>query len=412
MDEDDYKAALGTVVLNESPLNPILRAQAMRLFHQARTQGAAAGLPVPGVILPAKPEAVQKATPTVETTLLKQSTYLNQGSEATFPLLNPGDLQKYRDNYSKVMGVEPPLNQRPTDEQLSALLALLSTGRAPFADFAVFGPFDETQARLRKYSDQVFVDGCLQTRLLQGPSTFVAWQGCWWVFKSAMIMLDAASLGALNQYEEGLRQLSTMYREWACIARAESTMRSTQWTIILEEAKRNQPKGFNDNRPWDFVIGASSFGVEHGVRSHWWWLHVTGPLSTSGSSSSAMNISDQLVGRQVDMPTGAPPNKKSKTNRGGRGAPNHPVGSAHGSSPCFLWNDGGCTEPCAQGRSHTCKFCGGAHRGRDCYQRPGGKGNNGAGGKGGKGKGEKGDKKRRQTRKDKRAAKGSGKSLA
>ena len=179
--------------------------------------------------------------------------------------MNPGDLAHYRDNYMKVMGVSPPLNQRPTDEQLSALLALLATGRAPFADFAVFGPFDEVEARLRKYSDQVFVDGKLQTRLLHGPSTFAAWQGCWGVFKSAMIMLGAASLGTLNQYEEGLRQLTIVYQEWSCIARAETTMRSTQWAIILEEARRSEPKAFDKDKPWDYVISASAFGVAAGT---------------------------------------------------------------------------------------------------------------------------------------------------
>ena len=53
----------------------------------------------------------------------------------------------------------------------------------------------------------------------------MAWLGCWGVFKTAMLMLDAASLGALNQYEEGLRQLTTMYKEWPCISRAETSMR-------------------------------------------------------------------------------------------------------------------------------------------------------------------------------------------
>ena len=410
LDEEEYKTTVNAVVLNDQPLNPIMKAQAMRLYHQARTQGAAAGLPVPGIIAPLRAPEVIKDDPKVETTILKQSAYLNQGSEATFPLLNPGDLQKYRDNYSKVMGVEPPLSQRPTDEQLSALLALLGTGRAPFADFAVFGPFDEIQARLRKYTDQVFVDGRLQTRLLHGPSTFAAWQGCWGVFKAAMIMLDAASQGSLNQYEEGLRQLTTMYGSWACISRSETTMRATQWTIILEEAKRSKPVNFDESRPWDFVISASSFGVEHGMRSHWWWLHVVGPLSASGGVGSAMAIADRLDGRPTEVRSEAPPSKKNRANRPQTNAPIHPVGNSHAEGACYAWNDGGCSDPCPRGRSHVCRYCSGPHRGKDCRNKPASSSRKG--GKGGNGKGGQGGNKKRKNRKDKKAGKGAGKSMA
>ena len=111
------------------------------------------------------------------------SSYLDQSSEATFALLNPGELREYRTNYEAVTGGPPSLAHRPTDEQLCALKALLTTGRTPYADFAVFGPFDEKEAKLRKYSDQVFVEGSLQTRVLHGPGSFDAWNSCWDVFK-------------------------------------------------------------------------------------------------------------------------------------------------------------------------------------------------------------------------------------
>ena len=110
-------------------------------------------------------------------------------------------------------------------------------------------------------------------------------------------MLDAATQGSLNQYEEGLRQLNIVYKEWAVIGRAESTMRSTQWAVILEEFKRSKPEGFNEDRPWDMVISASAFGVETSVRAHWWWMHVTGPLSAAGGASSAQATADRLDGR-------------------------------------------------------------------------------------------------------------------
>ena len=417
IDEEDYKATLAKIKLDGSPLTAVAKAQALRLYHQGRTQGAVAGLPVPGVIQPGAPTVAKETQPSpMEDTMLKQSAYLNQASEATFKLLNPGDLAQYRDNYQKVMGVCPPLNQRPTDEQLSALLALLATGRAPFADFAVFGPFDEVEARLRKYSDQVFVDGKLQTRLLHGPSTYLAWQGCWGVFKAAMIMLDAASLGALNQYEEGLRQLTVVYQEWSCIARAESTMRSTQWAIILEEARRSEPANFNKDRPWDYVIGASAFGVDHCVRSHWWWLHVTGPLSTAGSSGGAMAVANRIDGRPEEG--SGPATKRQKPNRPGK-TPQHPVASTSHTMHCFNWNDGkNCPEPCAHGRRHVCRWCGGPHRGVECNKgrgKGGAKsGGGGAGGgsfgKGGNHNNNNGDRQGTKKKRKNRSGKAAGKS--
>ena len=70
------------------------------------------------------------------------------------------------------------------------------------------GTFDEGYSKLRKFHDQVFVDGTLRTRLLHGPSTYEAWLGSWSVFKSAMIMMDAACLNPLNAYQEGMRQIA------------------------------------------------------------------------------------------------------------------------------------------------------------------------------------------------------------
>lgn len=98
-----------------------------------------------------------------------------------------------------VFGGEPPVHERPTDEQLCALLSVLASGLAPFVDFAVFGPFVAEEARMRKYSDQVFIEGRLQTRLIHGPSTHVSWRACWGVYKTAMIMADAVSLSLFTE---------------------------------------------------------------------------------------------------------------------------------------------------------------------------------------------------------------------
>ena len=286
----------------------------------------------------------------------------------------------------------PPLNQRPTDEQLSGLKALLATGRAPYVDFAVFGPFDEVEAKRRKFTEQVFVDGALQTRLLHGPSSFAAWESCWKVFRAAMVMMDQASVGALDAYADGIRQLVVTYNEWGCISRADVTMRSVQWSIVKEELDRNTPHGYNTAKPWGWVLQKTAFGVE-GPRAHSWWLSVVGPLSSGASSSStglALAKVERLEGR-------VPEYMPSKRQAGGNGnplprplAPRSGGGKAKGSTKkksaeiCYDWNNGGCADgPCPNGRQHACRICRGPHRGNGCTKNT----NKGsaAGKKGGKG---------------------------
>ena len=146
------------------------------------------------------------------------------------------------------------------------------------------------------------------------------------------------------------------------------TPRSVQWSIILEEARRDNPKEFNADRPWDFVIGASAFGVSHGVRHHWWWLHVTGPLSTSGGSGAAMSTADAIDGRPQAKNEESGP-KRQKTNKERR-EPVHPVASVK-SKVCYNWNNGGCTEPCSKNMRHVCQVCGNNHRGIECWHKNG-----------------------------------------
>ena len=172
---EDILAALEKLQVNDNPASAIHKAQAMRLYRSVQKSAVEGGAPLPGVSLAKVEPAPQVKESTGETAsssgpvLLKFSSFLNQAAEGSFPLLSPSVLRGFREEYVNVVGTPPNPAERPTDEQLSALSAMLKTGRAPFTDFAVFGAFDEHSARLRKYSDQVFVGGALQTRLLHGP---------------------------------------------------------------------------------------------------------------------------------------------------------------------------------------------------------------------------------------------------
>ena len=187
-------------------------------------------------------------------------------------------------------------------------------------------------------------------------------------------------MGALNRYEEGLRQLWTTYGDWAVISQADVAMRSREWTIVHDEYL--QEGKLDATRPWGQVMKDTSFGEVAGPRSHWWWLHVVGPL-TSKSGNAAQHVMARLEQR----PTNTTPiqNQKAASSSGTGNGKTKQAKSAGGKSAsgeyCFAWNDGGCKFHCPEGRKHLCRFCNGGHRGRDCPTRTGGgdKGNGKAG---------------------------------
>ena len=115
----------------------------------------------------------------------------------------------------------------------------MASGRAPYTEFAVFGPYGRRYSKLRKFEAQVFVHGELTTRMLRGPASFEAWKACWRVFRSCMLMLRAATPSALDAYKEGIRMLVTLYPgAWGVIQVADETVRGEQWDLRCEERLR------------------------------------------------------------------------------------------------------------------------------------------------------------------------------
>ena len=379
MAETAVAAAIEGCTVNEVAVTNLQKAQMNRLFHRARTAAAEAGVPVPGVIVPSTSVAPQAAAVPAAPApvMLKQSAYLDQASESQFALLDPSAIRTMRTVYKDLLGTDVPSAARPTDEQLSALDARLKSGRVPYVDFAIFGPFDDRTAKLRKFTDQVFVGGVLQTKLLHGPQSFADWQSCWEVFKSAMVMLKAATLGALNRYEEGLRQLWLTYGDWAVLSEADNAMRSREWTIVHDELLAAGT--LDSNMPWSQVIQVTTFGEVTGPRAHWWWLHVCGPLTNKSASSAAV-----AVARLENRPTNVTPVPAARTehhkNAGGSGKKGTQTKKSQ--EYCFSWNEGKCKHNCPDGRRHVCRYCNGGHRGIECPQQKAG-GNQKGNGKGG-----------------------------
>ena len=65
-------------------------------------------------------------------------TVLDQACDGEVEALSVAELDRLRRTYRTVVGADPPKEQNPTDNQLSALFRRLEAGGAPYVDFCVF----------------------------------------------------------------------------------------------------------------------------------------------------------------------------------------------------------------------------------------------------------------------------------
>ena len=291
---------------------------------------------------------------------------------------------------------------RPTAQQLAALKSRVESGDAPYTDFAVFGPCGCRLAKIRKFEALVFEDVELKTRILRAPSNFESWSACWSVFRAAMIMLDLASPQVLDDYHEGIRQLSTLFpSSWGVVFTADEIMRSEQWDIIYEQFV---DEGLSEDKyAWNKVLAVSAFGKASGDIRHWWDTHVLFPIQAHGNNAK-VKVSE--IEGSENLPTDDGRYGWSHgRNRGGGGARRSKPKSAakpQSNTKCAAWNNGGCAKfgKCPNGDKHSCSVCNGSHCNGShlafkCWHNPSNKGkgkseggkNNGGKGKKGKDKG-------------------------
>ena len=250
--------------------------------------------------------------------------YLDQTLPGNFKLLHDDEIAKLRLRYFSVTGAHPPNDERPSDEQISAMAHRVrdrSGGRvwAPFAEFAVFGPFDGRSTKLRTFTAMVLNrEGTWQQRSLRGPNSFAQWEASWKVYEVLLIMLDVSPPGPLKAYFQSIRRLADLYRkDWPTIACLEEEMRAEQWNRIRQEildGSSPAPSSWDPKAPWSSIIGASRPFFTQGLRTDWWNERITvlerarshkpGDLPPSSStlpgalpSFVSMGIIPELAGR-------------------------------------------------------------------------------------------------------------------
>ena len=293
----------------------------------------------------------------------KISEVLDQIDDTAYVPLAPAVVAQMREFHRAVTGGDPPEHERPSAEQLSALAHRINSGKAPYVDFAVFGPYGRRQAKLLKFTAQVFVHGELVTRQLRGPGAHQGWRASWGVFRSAMIMLNAASPAALDRYARGIEELVTLYPQaWGVISVADETMRSERWDIMMEST----PVDYK----WEDVIRDSAFGFDT-TTAHWWYMHVLGPLAGGARQNPSMTVAalEGLVPGGIAPKLEHHPSEQRpgrKDNSKGR-KDSAPSGSGAGKRTCHAFNSAaGCLRPRC-GWIHACSGCGGKFPLHKCW---------------------------------------------
>ena len=163
--DEDFAEAADKVQVNGEPLSGIQKGQVVyfvKMLRQAVDQPVTAPVPTPAVVVaPPFPEGEKR----------KISEVLDQVDDGPYLQLAPEKVAQMRQFHRDVTGGDPPDHERPTAEQLSALAHRIDSGKVPFADFAVFGPYGRRQTKLLRFTAQVFIHGELATRQLRGPGS-------------------------------------------------------------------------------------------------------------------------------------------------------------------------------------------------------------------------------------------------
>lgn len=392
----------------------------------------------------AKTHPTDSASGSVAKRKLKLKEIIDQISEEECEVMSETALAAAYARYEALFGEgeSPPVDEDPTEEQLSALNHLLNTNLCPYVDFGIFGPHGHRILKKVKLISSRFNNRNELVKIeLNGPATYAMWCASWNVFKNTMIMLDAVDLGKLCAYK---RKLDVYYerhgeKAWALLYQTDVRTRNEHFGRVKREAIASYNKTWDDlvavigrteardkfvhaydpNRPWDFVFGQVA------KEQKWWFEEFELPvLSTVGLDKHTMSHAlegdarieraggNLFAGPKRTLPAA---DASGHTSHQGTAHPLPPQGqlkrqrlrmhnvdtssgtyktSRNGVALCEAYNSGGCTVgtgnrcPADPSKLHICSKClQYGHRAQDCQNAP----KPPSGGKG-KGKGKKGKK--------------------
>ena len=193
---------------------------------------------------------------------VKRSTIINQTDDMEVDILDDVAITAAYARYSKKIGAAPPPDQELSSEQLTTLHALFQSGRAPYTDMAVWGPYHHRLAKkIRLKGVRLNSLGEIVPVEINGPPDFEAWRESYGAFKTGRIMFGQISPARLDLYEHHIRSYHERYGCWALLYQADVRAR-----LELAERLRRQGKeekdaavaaggthDFDPKMPWEWV---------------------------------------------------------------------------------------------------------------------------------------------------------------
>ena len=350
---------------------------------------------------------------------MKNTHVLDQADETEFDVADDGQRSKWLQAFVRQMGSLPPEEEEPSVEQMSAFAKrLLENGGPPYADFSVWVPYGKKAYRASKYKAYLPTpSGEFIMKEIPGPSCFVQWQASFKVFRTAMLMLEAASLSTLMAYEAHIEKFTKWYpTAWHLVVSAEDRARSDHIARIKLNvemdiaAAKSAPRGWNSLKPWDgcfklLTEDANYWNIQVQSPAVSWLVHGSRgvPLTPAelvavepikgGVKTITPEVEDKAINlspkKQVNKERRDAKKRKWKAEReelakyrsgnGGRdqsGTSKGGKGNSKGEALCFSWNNG--NGPCAGlepgtecknrvKRAHKCTLCGSpAHPSKSC----------------------------------------------
>ena len=386
------------ITLPAAPLPPVLGAE----------PGQPTGLLVPAPTVPCTTVAIPASRKP------KLSTVIDQTLEGEVLPMEPRETRKLFKDYEERRGGEPHADIEPTADQLAGVRQLLRDDVAPYADFSVFGPYGRRLLRRLTFLAYMFsmATGEWVKREIPGPPDFDSWWRCWRVYRTTLLLLEAATTEVLENYGERIREFVTRYGEkcWFIIYQADSRMRSERFERLRRNCEKRHaaalaagaPSNFKSAAPWNEVfrvaVDDKTFWDEEVRDQCILYLSHLRSQSQVENDGTAFDHSDTTPARKRSAAPDSTPPKK----RRGRGSNSAPSWSAdeskqdadgtythnrRGLELCQKYNSGTCDNKiansrCPQGRQHQCSKCLQGHAAIEC----GGKGKSSEGKGKGKGK--------------------------
>lgn len=166
--------------------------------------------------------------------------------------------------YKNQLGDYPPDDEELSAEQLTTLSALYKSGRAPYVDMAIWGPFQlRIQNKIRLKGMRFSSSGEMVPVELYGPADYESWRECFMVFRTGSVMLEQITPSRLDGYEKVIRHYHDRYGKlcWRIIYQADVRARMEH----VERLRRRGQEGYDRARqaglthefdplkPWEWV---------------------------------------------------------------------------------------------------------------------------------------------------------------